>query len=65
MNTINTQNNLAVLAQKEREINKLIEEQRKLTLSEIEQVLDYTDEEKEKIDDFMQHIYIIDDLIKA
>jgi len=64
MNIINTQNNLAVLAQKEIEINKLIEEQRKLTLSEIEQVLDYTDEEKEKIDDLMKVVNSIDYFIK-
>lgn len=65
MNNINRQNNLAILAQKEREINSRIQEELSQKNSLIIQIIDYTDKEKEKIDDFMQHVHRVDDLIKA
>lgn len=65
MNTINKQNNLAILSQKEREINSRIQEELSQKNSLIIQIIDYTDKEKEKIDDFMQHVHRVDDLIKA
>ena len=65
MNTINKQNNLAILAQKEREINSRVQEELSQKNSLIIQIIDYTDKEKEKIDDFMQHVHRVDDLIKA
>jgi len=65
MNTINKQNNLAILVQKEKEINSRVKQELLQKNSLIIQIIDYTDKEKEKIDDFMQHVHRIDDLIKA
>jgi hypothetical protein len=65
MKTINKQNNLAILSEKEKEINSRVQQELSQKNSLIIQIINYTEKEKEKIDDFMQHVYRVDDLIKA